>query len=497
MPGDFLTSSKMVNGKAGRLPSLLLMVIFISMLAGPWAGTLHAGAEDPEFPPADYSIGTTTFHQLIMDQGDVPDTPRTEARDMLGVVDRSYWEIPWDSNEVYVSMPEDAKSIIMEQVEGIPHQGQSIYVPGRYSAMENPDDPPETGWVTDGDYEGFYYWRFPEQADRSENDNMDVDTDEDFADYDPELTDPDDFTFTFGSIGLAENVTEATYTSKKFTGLALTKVGLTYWGFEMENMTFEVTGDNGTTWHPAESGTTSPLPGMGNEFRWRVTMTQDMADNATPFLDWVTWVIHFMPKTTDTWIEVSYLMQIPKEGLEFDKMFPFDVALSGLIYLGSFDHDVEVNVTGVHLVRIPGNTQEDKVIYRYMSGPYDRRLTFFIKDHQAPGESDEFPWLVYLMPLVIVIVIGLVYYWAKSSGEREIKEIDKAADVDEEDEGDLDGMDLEELETRKAELVANIKQVQKEHDEGIVGDEELDVRINAYKDEAVKVMKKIDSYDRD
>ncbi len=486
----------MGNGKTDRLPSLLFMVIFISMLAGPWASTLLAGAEDAECPPTDYSIGTTMFHQIIMVQGDDPDTSPTEARDMLSVVDRSYWEIPWDSDEVYVSMPEDAKSIIVEQVKSIPHQGQNIFVPGKYSAMQNPDDPPETGRVTEGDYEGFYYWRFPEHADRSENDTMDVDTDEDFADYDPELTDPDDFIFSFGSIGLAENVTEATYTSKMFTGHELTKVGLSYWGYEMENMTFEVTGDNGTTWHPAESGTTSPIPGGGNQFRWRVNMTQDLADDAPPILDWVTFTIHFMPETTDTWIEASYLMQIPKEGLEFDKMFPFDVDQSGLVYIGYFDHKVELVVTGFNLTPNPGNTEEDKVTYTYMSGPYECRLTFFVKDYQAQAESDEFPWLLYLLPLVIVIVIALAYYWAKKSGERDVREYEEAPHVDEEEE-DLEDMDLEELETAKAELVAKIKQVQKEHDEGIVGDEELDVRLKAYKDEAVQVMKQIDRYEDD
>ncbi len=498
MPGDFLLRTIIGKWTASRLPSLFFMVIVISMLAGPWAGTLHAGAEDTECPPADYSIGSTTFHQIIMDQGNDPDTPQTEARELLSVVDRSYWEIPWDSDEVYVSMPDEAQSIIVEQVEGIPHQGQSIFVPGKYSAMQNPEDPPEKGRVTEGDYEGFYYWRFPEHADRSENDSMDVDTDEDFADYDPQLTDPDDFIFSFGSIGLAQNVTEATWTSKMFSGGAdLTEIGLSYWGFEMDNMTFEVTGDNGTTWHPAEPSTTSPVPEIGSEFRWRVTMTQVLADNATPFLDWVTLVIHFLPYTTDTWIEASYLMEIPKEGLGFDIMFPFDVDVSGLIYLGSFDHDMEVNVTGVHLVRNPGDTHEEKVTYTFMSGPYECKLTFFIKDHQAPGENDEFPWLLYLLPLVIVIVIALAYYWAKSSGEREIKDLEEADDDDEEEEEGLDDMGLEELETRKAELLANIKQVRKDHEEGIVGDEELDVRINAYKDEAVQVMKRIDSYEDD
>jgi hypothetical protein len=430
-------------------------------------------------------------------QGNDPDSSETEARDMLTVLDRSYWQIPWDSNEVYISMPEDAKSIIVEQVEGIPHEGGSIFVPGKYSAMKNPGNHPETGRVTDGDYEGFYYWRFPEGADRSDNDTFDVDTDEDFADFDPELTDPDNFMFSFGSIMLAENVTEAIYTSKVYTGEShLTKAGLSFWGYEMENMTFEVTGDNGTTWHPAEAGTTSPIPGEGKEFRWRVTMTQDLDDDAPPILDWMTLILYFMPAKFETWIEASYLMEIPKEGLGIDKMFPFDGDLAGLVYLGYFDHDVELNVTGFHLSRIPGDTHEEKVTYRYMTGPYECRLTFFMRDHQVPDESDDFPWLYYLLPLVIVIVIALAYYWAKTSGKREIMEIDEAQDED--DEGlDLDDMDLEELEAAKAELVNKIRQVQKEHDEGIVGDEELDVRLKTYKDEAVLVMRHIDRYEDD
>lgn len=496
MPGDFLLRSIIGKGKAGRLPSLLFIVIFISMLAGPWTATLPAGAEDGECPPTDHSIGTTTFHQIIMVQGDDPDTSNKEARDVLSVVDRSYWEIPRDSDEIYISMPEDARSIIVEQVDAVPHQGQSIYVPGKYSAMQNPGNYPETGWITEGDYEGFYFWRFPEGADRSENFTLDVDTDEDFADYDPELTDPDNFVFSFGTILLADNVTEATYTSKLYTGAPLTKVGLSSGAYEEENMTFQVTGDNGTTWHLVESGTTSPIPGEGTEFRWRVTMTQDLADDAPPILDWMRLIIYFLPESTDTWIEASYLMQLPKEGLEIDVMFPFDVNSSGLVYLGYFDHDVEFIVTGFHLIRTPGDTPEDKVTYVYMSGPYECRLTFYMKDHQASNESNDFPWLYYLLPLVIVIVIALAYFWAKTSGKREIKEIEEAQD-DDDDGLDLDDMDLEELMAAKAELVNKIKQVKMEHDEGIVGDEELDVRLKTYKDEAVLVMKHIDRYEDD
>ncbi|MCK4969477.1 MAG: hypothetical protein KAS77_03080, partial [Thermoplasmata archaeon] len=111
-------------------------------------------------------------------------------------------------------------------------------------------------------------------------------------------------------------------------------------------------------------------------------------------------------------------------------------------------------------------------------------------------------WLLYLLPLVIVIVIALAYYWAKKSGERDIREYEGAPDDDdddddEEEEPDLEDMDLEGLEARKAELVGKIKQVQKEHDEGIVGNEELDVRLKVYKDEAVLVMKQIDRYEDD
>ena len=58
-------------------------------------------------------------------------------------------------------------------------------------------------------------------------------------------------------------------------------------------------------------------------------------------------------------------------------------------------------------------------------------------------------------------------------------------------------MDLEELKASKVELLAKIKHVQKEHDEGIVGDEELEVRLKVYKDEAVILMKRIDQYEDD
>jgi hypothetical protein len=52
-------------------------------------------------------------------------------------------------------------------------------------------------------------------------------------------------------------------------------------------------------------------------------------------------------------------------------------------------------------------------------------------------------------------------------------------------------MDRGDLEERKAALMASIKRLEAEHADGVVGDDELEIRREMYKSEAIEVMRRL------
>ncbi len=475
----------------------LVALSLLSMTLAPWTYPSTVMADGTDCPPPDFSMGTSVFHQIIMLQGNDPDTETQEAKGNVQMIQRTYWRIPWDSDEVYMSVPTDAADLSLDHVDSVPHQGSSVFIPGRYSLSHNPDDPPETGRVSGGDFDGFYYWRFPSMADRDTDATLAFNTTEDFEDYDDNFTDPEEWEISNGTLTLAGNVSSATYTSKMYLGgEGIKSVNLTYDGLVMENMSLEITIDNGTTWMTVENGkTVTTEEEEGNEFRWRVTMTQNVSDPLPPVLDVVTAEVEFTPPWTEIWLEASYSMWIPKEGLVFDLQFPFDPETPGLIFVSYVDLDVELTVTGMEVTRTPGGKYPDKATYTHMMSTYTCTVTFEFTYHVEPGTDPDLPWLLYVIPLVLVVLIGLLYYFSTGSG-KEPSEDEPGEDGDEPDGEDGDGTDLDdmdgaELEERKAMLLGSIKRLEQEHAEGTVGDEELEIRRDMYKKEAVEVMRRL------
>ena len=470
----------------------ILALLMVSLLFGPIIDMSTSTLAQTDCPPPDFSVGITEHHQTILMQGNDPTTNITEPKGAIKMIQRSYWNIPWNSSEVYMSIPLEAGNILLDQVEDVPHGDTTVFLPGRYSAAKNPDDPPETGRVEGGDFDGFYYWRFGAGADRSTSTVLRFNSTEDLEDYDDNFTDPAEWNINEGRLSLAENVSEATYTSKMYLGgKGIVSIDLTSDGLVQENMSFEITVDNGTTWIPAANGEVIDTTGGGNEFRWRITMTQNVSDPAPPVLDFVNVDAHFIPPNTKLLLEATYTLWIHEEGLHFTLFFPFDLSSYNLIFVGYIDQDVSFIVSGMDVAKTPEGKYPGKDTYTHMQGANDCDITFFFEFQVKPGSDPDFPWLLYLIPLVLVALIGVLYYVTRSPDEEEEEEAGDASEETDDDEVDLDAMDEGELLEHKAGLMASIKRLEEEHAEGIVGDDELEIRRDMYKKEAIEVMRRL------
>jgi hypothetical protein len=470
--------------------TLVVLVLFLSM--GALAPSVHAD---------NGTSATPNFHEVIMFQGDDPTTTKEEEKDRIWVVHRTAWSVPIESNVLYAYAPLQALNASVANVEALSHQGTSIFVPGPYSIAENPDNPPTLAYVTDGPYAGMYTWAFPEGTDRSSHASIVFSSQEDLEDYDPEATNASQWTIVDGSLRLAPGIESAVYTSKRYmAGTDIIGVNLTLLAEgTKENMTFEVTQDNGTTWHMVENATYATLDGVGYELRWRVTMTQDVAVNNTPLLDYAVVAVDFLEGATEVWLEMKYWLIIPKEGLEFNLWMPFDIDSSNLILLAYLDKDVRFDINGTSVIETPTETYPGKLALTHMVGPYSSTLVFDVKiqDSASPGRDDTATLIAVLIVLILASIVAIAYLKFRSP-QVPVDGIEgEASDLDDVSRASDRTADREELMAEKAELMTAIKALDSELEVGMIGADEHEVRRGKLLDKTVDVMKQLDEHPED
>ncbi len=383
------------------------LVLLLALLAPVGSGNL------PCCPAGDPSIGITRFHQVTMVQGDDPNTGVVEPRDQVSVVDRTYWSINWTNPEVYTYVPPDARDIRLDHVEAVERDGSTVYVPGIYSVSANPSDPPTTGWTISGNYSGFYYWRMPPSADREREFRVEVDTTLQFREHDDELTQVDHWDTSGGMLMLLPEIETSTWVSRSMeAGMDIASVSVTYDGRGTERMTFQVSGDDGSTWSTVHNGSTVDLEGEGNEFRWRVTFDQSGTVDVPPALERVLLNVMTLPEYNDIWLETSYTIDVPEGGKDFDMSFPFDGDGTGFVMYVYLDDDVPLRVEGTDVESTFDPTYEGKTVYRRLSGDYASLITLSVNEEagdEAGGTQDgEPPWAWVLVGLAAVLVVLVV-----------------------------------------------------------------------------------------
>jgi len=406
----------MVRIRTGPIRSRLLPLGLVLALALVPLASPGMGANLPCCPAGDPSIGITRFHQIMVLQGDDPNTVVEEPKDRLFVLDRTYWSIPWNNTEVYTYIPPLAKDISLDHVVAVDQDGTSVYLPGEFSAQTNPGDPPATGWTREGTYSAFYSWRFPEEAQRGRSYTMDVDSTLDFRTFDGELTNGGDWDTSGGMLMLLPDLTSSTYVSgMNLAGLDILSVDMSIQGRSLENMTFDASADNGTIWSPIVEGTPLETPGPGNEFRWRVSFTQDGSMQDLPALERVVFDILYTPESTDIWLETSYTLDLPEEGVEFDFSFPFDGDGTGFIVYVYTDDDMPFGVNGTDVEQTVDPAYVGKRVYRHLSGYYASLITLAVNvEEPRPAETEagtSSPWIWVMVGLVLLLValLGMAY----------------------------------------------------------------------------------------
>jgi hypothetical protein len=463
-------------------PAILLVLLIIST-SSPVAG----------FPLwGDNSVGMTAYHQVSLLQGDDPSTTYEEARRQVLVIDRTYWYVPWNSTEIYTYIPPGARNVTFDHVRSYSHQGSTIYIPGQFSVASNPHSPPSIGPKEGEGFEGYHYWRFPENAQRDLVHILNFTSEADFGDADQDLTTMEEWEFTDGVLAMAANVSTSTYVSKVYTGgVDLVNVNVTFEASGSENMTLEVTADNGTSWQEPVAGVPMEFDHDGTEFRWRVTMTQDPALNNTPTLEWTDFRALFTPEFTELLMETTYIIDMESKVLEFDQVFPFDISTTTYVMVFYIDKDMTLEVTGTEVTKSASSMVPGKDTYTHMTGGHDPIITFKVTDVKAVQEDGSTTTLMMYAVvgiLILIMAIGIAMVLLSDRRRPATKDGDTQVGSD----GDLD-----DLVQRKDALMEAIKDLDGDLEIGLITEEDHRARREELKRETMDVMRLIDERDAD
>jgi hypothetical protein len=451
----------------------------------------------------DPSVGTTTFHQIHVYQGDDPNTDEKEPRDRVRVVEYTRWLVPWNSSQLYHYMPEDASRITLDNVAYVSTSQGPTYTHGPYSAALNPDNPPTVGWVTEGTFAGYYGWAFSEAAETTRPAVLSLLSEVEFIDYDSTQTNGSHWVIGNETLELAPGVPMSNYTYRGYEfgdDIISVRMNATPLANE-ENITYWASEDNGTSWYMAENGTDLNLSSLGNQFRFRIEMSQNTSLNNTPVLDKLTVIVSYSP--IDIWLQSSYELELKKDGLEWDVWFPFDQG-AGLVILAYVDPDVKVDVNGTSTTLGEHASYPGKVVYMHMSGPFSSVLTFTIQEEEEDAGLSTSMLLALVVVLILIVAVALAYVRYRSEEEPPEEEpSEEDEEPSEEDEGpapseakepsDIAEGSVEELEAKKEKLLQAIKRVGREHEDGLISEDEHGRLTSTYRKRTIEIMKELEN----
>ncbi len=494
-----------------RLYPAFLMLLLIA--AG--IPALYSTAADTCCPPTDPSSGIITYEELVYFQGDDPKTAEVEIRDNVHMIDKMLWVLPWNATRIYVPVPEMAKNVTIDNVE--PHQylTGTTFLPGRYSWAENPDNPPT--WDRDAEYPDFYYWQFPPGVDRNYTHTTLVDSTADFEIFDAALTNASHWLASSGNLSLKPGIASSNHTGNLIVyGRSIASINITWTALEEENnITVYYSVDNGSTWSPIQNGNAVNIASGLNEFRWRIQMQQDTAINNTPVLGNISARVTFLPEVLELWFKATFEMELEEE-IAFETHFSYNQPGSTLIFLGYFDPDVALEMTGMEITKGEQGDFPGKDVYRHMMGPHESYIDIRIFRSQTQAGGGGVPLLFGIgMLLVLAGLAGLGYMrygpkkWRTGTAvdEGEVKEGDAEMHQETEESGEEGDSEMQqkpgskqlvsadaikELEALKDKVLQAIKRVDQELEDGLISKDDHEHIRAGYKKRAVEILKEMD-----
>jgi hypothetical protein len=444
-----------------------------------------------------------TSHHIVMIQGDDPATEAVEPGDRTIAVERYFFAVPYNETHLEVPVPKNASMDGMQLDHVVYNQQMQSYLPGDFAEFFNQNNPPYKEFLdmTDMDccYADFYAWEFPIDADRNVTD-WDLIGNNVFFNVSLDKGRSDDVWNLSGSdLKLNRSEEYGEYYSLIYPlGLNISMVDMSWAITEHpENVSFFISNDNGTSWMDVTNRSNEDIyfPAEGNEFVWKINMSQDIELNNTPVLDYIWFNFTFLDRYTYVTLQLDYVLERRSGEFKFTWDFfmnrQYGTSPHILIYL---DKDHELEAENIDLIFWGDQTEfPEKDTYFFMRGSYSPVASVTISEIEDP--PGDFPWLLLLIFLIIAIIIVVLSMSMPKRGKPSEGMVDTAEpEVSSEEIEEMEEMEdeLEELRSKKKGLLGAIKKLNSDFEEGIIDEDVYNDLKGSYKGKTIEIMKRMD-----
>ncbi|OGS44088.1 MAG: hypothetical protein A3K76_00650 [Euryarchaeota archaeon RBG_13_57_23] len=253
-----------------------------------------------------------------------------------------------------------------------------------------------------------------------------------------------------GALHLAAGATEGAYVSALIPvpeSVNIISANVTLYGTDLQNVTSEISNDNGSTWISAVPGTDTTLSTSGSSFHLKLTLT---GSDATPLVTGFRAVIRYILPTTTFTVHLTYLwpgeFENAKAIVDLTEPVPYASGGSSFVFLYVVEgYSAEGIGMTLNLDEDGDTSAPNKAVYVNMTVSLSGNVS---RSVQVLEPESNWTWLLLLILIAAAFGGGAYVLWKRKSLPAHALE----EPIPEEDEERVESHD--DLASRKAELMA-------------------------------------------
>lgn len=429
--------------------------------------------------------GPTVLNNVVMIiQGDNDNTPGDEADNEFCVLKILVVELPRNVTRFHTNVPANVTDLDVWSVAG----------------QINSTD---YGWESQGVFAGWFCVDVPSSHSRTAKYTNVTDSEAEFLADGASLT---NLNCTSGALRLAENATQGVYTSQLFHisgAYSISSANLTVFGSALENISMELSNDNGTSWMHVDNTTDTVLPTMGTEALLRLRFEGNASRGYDLAVTKLQLSLTYSRLTTTFTVHMSYLLTVDfvyrVAALDVTEPLPYD-SDSGFLLMFYVVRGFLPDSQAMHLTLDTSGTLSsypNKDLYLNTSDPYS--LTGPL-DMSLTAPVEETPWALYLsiaggVTFLMIVVFGSSMRKKRAGAPSSEGEAPADAEEMSAPEGSLEGRKRE-IVARKKNMLAEIEEVKAGAASGKLSRERAEADLQRFRNEFKAVRNELNRLSR-
>lgn len=375
-----------------RLNAMVVAVLSVLMVT-------VTGAVSPVATLASAQASTTTVQSAVvfLMQGENADVPGAETADDMYMLKILSVNLPYDQTRIYTNVAEDARDVDVWTSQAV--LGNSSY-----------------GYEASGPHAGQFYIDVPSSHPRTSEYALSISTEQQFLAEGSVLV---GVNYSAGALRLSEGNETGSYESTYIvpsTAHNLTSANVAFDGTYLDNVTCQVSNDNGTTWVTALNSTPVNFTSSGAALRFRFDIQGNVTLGMLPTITEVRVKATQVLLTTLFTVHISYLWAVEwldgSTRIDVSEVLPFSE--TGTYFLMVYVlRGYNATGAGLNLTFDSArsmNNYPDKDLYLFSDSPGEGIVSYSISVAAPKAESQI--WM-YAAVAGVLVLLGLSYGYSR------------------------------------------------------------------------------------